>query len=94
MRSRLLPGERTVRRRGNLEQGRALETLGHAVEYLADSQMFEMDPDAARHTQEAIQLLMRCSRAVFVECPEVIPMRRRMGRWFATRAGRLTRQRA
>ena len=94
MASRLLPGERAVRRRGTLHQGRALETLGHAVEYLADSQMFLVDGTAARHNQEAIQILMRCSRAVFLECPEVVPASRRMSRWITANLTRLARQRA
>ena len=94
MAARLLPGERVVRRRGNLEQGRALETLGHAVEYLADSQMFLSAGDACRSNREAIQILMRCSRAVFLECPEVLPVKRRVGLWLTEGVSRLTRQRA
>ena len=94
MASRLLPGERTVRRRGNLEQGRALEALGHAVEYLADSQMFMTEQEGVRPNQEAMQILMRCSRAVFLECPEVVPTRRRLARWFTAGVSRWARQRA
>ncbi len=94
MESRLLPGERAVRRRGNLEQGRALETLGHAVEYLTDSQLFLTDEAGARHSQEAVQILMRCSRAVFMECPEVVPVRRRLSRWVTAGVSRWSRQRA
>ena len=92
MESRLLPGERAVRRRGNLEQGRALETLGHAVEYLTDSKLFLTDEAGARQSHEAIQILMRCSRAVFMECPEVVPVRRRISRWVTAGVNRWSRQ--
>ncbi len=94
MRSRLLPGERVVRRRGSLQQGQALETLGHAVEYLVDSRMFLVEVGAGEQNQdqEAIQILMRLSRAVFLECPEVVPIRRRMGRWVSSGMSRMLRQ--
>ncbi len=72
-----------VRRRGSLQQGFALETLGHAVEYLVDSRLFAQNDADAQSDQEAIQLLMRMSRAVFSECPELLPLRHRLGRWIA-----------
>ena len=51
-----------VRRRGNAEQGRALEMLGHAVEYLADSRLFLLEEVNQRDEDEAMQILMRMSR--------------------------------
>lgn len=94
MSSRLLPGERVVRRRGSLQQGQALETLGHAVEYLVDSRMFlvELGAGDQKQDQEAVQILMRLSRAVFQECPEIVPIRRRMSRWVASGMSRVLRQ--
>jgi hypothetical protein len=74
-----------VRRRGTLEQGRALEALGHAVQYLVDSQLFGTGETNLRGDHEAVQILMRMSRAVFAECPEVVSLRRRVGRWFVDR---------
>ena len=71
-----------IRRRGSSEQGRALETLGHAVEYLVDSRMYFSDPQAAASEREAIEILMRLNRTVFSECPEVIPFGRRVRQWF------------
>ncbi len=65
-----------------MQQGRALEMLGHAVEYLVDSRMFG-DEAGFRSEGEAVQILMRMSRAVFAECPEVVPLRERVARWFA-----------
>ena len=73
-----------VRRRGSAEQGRALETLGHAVEYLVDSRMRFNDQQAAAGERDAIELLMRLNRAVFSECPEVVPFSRRVRQWFAS----------
>ncbi len=79
-----------VRRRGSSEQGRALETLGHAVEYLVDSRMRFNDPQAAAGERDAIELLMRLNRAVFAECPEVVPLSRRVRQWFAMRLSRVS----
>jgi hypothetical protein len=70
-----------MRRRGSLAQGRALESLGHAVEYLMDSDLFQRSSAASTDNQAAIQILKGLSRAVFLECPEVVPLRRRLGRW-------------
>jgi hypothetical protein len=68
-------GSHLLRRRPNKPQGRALEILGHAMEYLVDQQLhrecsaesriFPSQADAS-----AIQILMRLSREVFAECPE------------------------
>ncbi len=79
-----------VRRRGSAEQGRALETLGHAVEYLVDSRMRFNDPQASAGEREAIELLMRLNRAVFSECPEVVPLSRRVRQWFAVHLSRVS----
>ncbi len=65
---------RPVRRRGSLQQGRALEALGHAVEYLVDSRMFLVQQTDSKADQEALRILMRLSREVFMECPEVVTL--------------------
>ena len=60
-----------MRRRTTPQQGLALEILGHAIEYLVDSRLFdrwETPADAA-----AVHLLMERSRAVFADCIEVQP---------------------
>ena len=75
------PSRSFVRRRGSLAQGRALETIGHAVEYLMDSAIFLPGRSEVESNQAAIQILMRLSRAVFEECPEVLPVRARLRRW-------------
>lgn len=73
---------RMVRRRGSRQQGKALEFLGHSVEYLVDSRLFTTDEVVAKNDREAVQILMRASREVFAECPEVITVGRRMKRMY------------
>jgi len=79
------PSGEPIRRRGSLAQGRALETLGHAVEYLIDSRLFDAGDHNVRVEQEAVQILMRMSREVFAECPEVVSLRRRLRLWVLDR---------
>ena len=74
-------GAAVVRRRGTLQQGQALELLGHAVEYLVDSRVFATEASSVRENQEAVQLLKRLSRDVFAECAEIKSVRRRIERW-------------
>lgn len=76
-----------VRRRSSVQQGRALEILGHAVEYLVDSRMFLVDQPATRADAEATQILMLLSREVFFECAAVVPPARRLRLWIAERLG-------
>ena len=65
-------------RRPTQQQGRALELLGHAVEYLIDSRM---QPDSLPSDELAVQTLMRLNREVFAECAQIVPLRRRLRRW-------------
>lgn len=53
---------------GGFAQGWALEKLGHAVEHLVDSRLFDLNAQRVRDEQEAVQILMRMSRAIFSEC--------------------------
>lgn len=65
-----LAGRRT--RRITPEAGRALEILGHAIEYLADEYAIEKRiPKANDPRLEAIQILMKLNRQVYFECPAV-----------------------
>jgi hypothetical protein len=67
------------RRRSTREQGRALEILGHAVEYLVDSRL-RLVPGT--HSDElAVQMLMRLNREVFAECAEVVSLKLRLRGW-------------
>jgi hypothetical protein len=63
---------RGKRRRISPEAGRALELLGHSIEYLADEFIHESGTFSACNPQvEAIQLLMALNREIYLECPEI-----------------------
>lgn len=65
----------------SVQSGRALESLGHAIEYLADEYLFEFhDAPAAWRTGriEAIQLLMTINRQIYFDCPEVPTFKQRI----------------
>jgi len=60
------------RRRITPQAGRALEVLGHAIEYLADEFVHRGGSFSAHDSQlEAVQLLMALNRQVYFECPEI-----------------------
>ena len=74
-----------VRRRLSPEGGRALEILGHAIEYLADEYANDLadkgplgsaDPRVA-----AIQILKGLNRTIYYAGTQVQPMTGRMKRW-------------
>ena len=74
-----------VRRRLSAEGGRALEILGHAIEYLADEYAADLadkgplgsaDPRVA-----AIQILKERNRAIYYSGTEVQAPFRRLKRW-------------
>lgn len=72
------------RRRITPTNGRALEILGHAIEYLADEyamtalQMGTLDSGDPR--VEAVQLLILLNREVYFSNPEYEPLHRRLAR--------------
>ncbi len=60
------------RRRISPRDGRALEILGHAIEYLTDEFVHEGGSLAPGNPQvQAIQLLMALNRQVYLDCPPV-----------------------
>ena len=60
------------RRRISPEAGRALEILGHAIEYLTDEFIYAGGSFSAHDGQvEAVQLLMGLNREIYFDCPEV-----------------------
>jgi hypothetical protein len=73
----LAMASRPVRRRIDQDSGRALEIIGHAIEYLTDEYVHEF----AHHERssfsahdgrlQAIQLLMAANREIYFQCPEV-----------------------
>jgi len=88
----ILPGEAEsqsvtdARRRSRLitqQAGRALEILGHAIEYLADEYVVaarEVSADDPR--VEAIQILMAVNREIYFACPERPTFRERVRAFF------------
>lgn len=65
------------------EAGRALEILGHAIEYLTDEYMQEGKVLSAVDPQmRAIRLLMELNREVYFECPVVPTLAERMRTFF------------
>jgi hypothetical protein len=65
-------GARTRRRRISPQAGRALEILGHSIEYLTDEFVHAGGSLSPHNAQvEAVQLLMAVNRQVYFECPEV-----------------------
>lgn len=69
-------------RRISPQSGRALEILGHAIEYLADEYAYEGFATADRAGRlEAIQLLMKVNREIYFECPEIQGFRERFISW-------------
>jgi hypothetical protein len=60
------------RRRINPQAGRALEALGHAIEYLTDEFVHQGNSFQANNEQlEAVQLLIALNRQIYFACPEV-----------------------
>jgi hypothetical protein len=74
-----------VRRQLSPEEGRALEILGHAIEYLADEYCADAQPKGrlgnADPRIEAIQTLKALNRSIYYSAAEVEPAFSRMKRW-------------
>ena len=71
------------RRRIDPQAGRALEKLGHAIEYLTDE--FAHDGKTAESHDprvEAIQLLMELNRQIYYECPVMSTFTERLRAFF------------
>lgn len=68
-----MPATHTARRRRiSQEAGRALEILGHAIDYLTDEYVYACGTLNARDARlQAIQLLVAVNRQIYFECPEV-----------------------
>ncbi|MGB6191110.1 MAG: hypothetical protein WBF42_01470 [Terracidiphilus sp.] len=56
--------------------GRALEILGHAIEYLADEYVRDNSPAEAKEgTLQAIQILMEANRDIYHSRPKPLSLR-------------------
>lgn len=73
----------TRRRRVSPQAGRALEKLGHAIEYLS-AEFVNDDGPIVPHSPEleAVQLLMALNRRIYFECPEAPSLRERLVAFF------------
>ncbi len=70
---------RRQRRQITPQAGKALEKLGHAIEYLTDEFVQSGASFATNNSQlEAVQLLMALNRRVYFECPEVLTLGARL----------------
>jgi hypothetical protein len=73
-------------RRMSRENGRAIEMLGHAIDYLADEFALEcMSVGERRNTgpnprMAAIELLMASNREIYLTCPAVPSLSERFSR--------------
>lgn len=83
----VMPWPEIIRRQPDMQQGRALEILGHAIEYLVDSRMFLTSEPVTLADLEAGHILKQLSRTVFDECREVVPLSRRLSHWLSRRPG-------
>ncbi len=70
-----------LRRRPDPQQGRALELLGHAIEYLVDSQLAATQGSTAEADAHAVRILSYRSKKIFLECAETIPMHLQLKQW-------------
>jgi hypothetical protein len=63
-------GRRQCNRRVSPEAGRALEILGHAIEYVTDEFLHAGGSFSAHSAPlDAVQLLMALNREIYLECP-------------------------
>jgi hypothetical protein len=73
---------RSLRRRITPQAGRALEVLGHAIEYLTDEYVHRgEDLNAQNPEVAAVQLLMALNREVYFECPVAPTLAERLRSW-------------
>jgi hypothetical protein len=70
------------RRRISPDAGRALEKLGHAIEYLTDEYIHEGGTFSRGDAKlQAVELLMAINREVYFSCPEVPTLASRWRAW-------------
>ena len=68
------------RGRPGASQGRALQTLGHAIEYLVGSQP-ALNSASSQEDREAGRILRRLSHEVFTDFREAVPVARGLRHW-------------
>jgi len=64
------PASRPLRRKISPEAARALKTLGHAIEYLANEFLQDDAPPVHDNPRlQAVRMLMALNRQIYFECP-------------------------
>jgi hypothetical protein len=71
----------TLRRCRTREQGVALMTVGHAIEYLVQSRLIQQQTTTGAE-REALAILLNANLSVYNEGTEVVPVITRLRRWF------------
>jgi len=79
--AKAMPMSKQVKRRSiDPQTGRALVVLGHALEYLTDEYIHEGGTFTSNRGQiDAIQLLIRLNREIYMACPEAPTLRHWLG---------------
>jgi len=73
---------RVTHRRVSFEACRALDKLGHAIDYLSDEYgLAGGSPDTHTPQLEAVQLLMAINREIYLSCPVVPSLAERLRGW-------------
>lgn len=81
--TRVVARPAVVRRRMSPESGRAIERLGHAIEYLTDEFVHDgCDGGFEDPRVDAIKLLMSLNRQVYSECPIIPTFAQRLAKLF------------
>jgi hypothetical protein len=71
----------TLRRCRTREQGIALMTVSHAIEYLLDSRLAKQE-ETSNAEREALSILLTANLSVYREGAEIIPFSNRLRQWF------------
>ncbi|MBB5056455.1 hypothetical protein HDF16_001140 [Granulicella aggregans] len=71
----------TLRRCRTREQGSALMTVSHAIEYLLDSRLSKQE-ETSQAEREALAILLSANLSVYREGAEIIPFATRLRQWF------------
>jgi len=70
-----------LRRCRTREQGKALITVGHSIEYLVGSRLV-MQENATNAEREALAILLNANLSVYNEGTEIRPLASRFRQWF------------
>ena len=71
----------TLRRCRTREQGTALMTVSHAIEYLLDSRLVKQG-ETSDAEREALAILLTANLSVYREGAEIVPLGTRLRQWF------------